>query len=669
MNNRSFCSPRLPASSFLRGVLLAAAILLLAGTARAGAPDWLRALTRESLPSYPADTSAVLLLDEQVTTISDNGEMKTVYRRAYKILRPKGRELGHVIVFFDTDTHLTYLKAWSIPPDGKEFEVKEKDAIETSFSGGSLYVDNRIKILQIPASEPGNIIGYEYEQRRRQPSLLQDLWGFQEEVPVRHARYVLQLPKSWEFKSTWMHYSGVEPRSVGDNDWAWELENIPAVETEPAMPPWRAVAGYLSLTFFGAKEGQREKSHGSWTDVGRWYAQLSGGRRQGTPEIKQKVAELTAGKNTLIEKLEALTAFAQRDIRYVSIQIGIGGYQPHAASDIFTNRYGDCKDKATLLSAMAHELGLESDYVLVNSSRGRVLADFPSMLNFNHVILAIHLPADTPVTTLYAAKVFEPHGLLLFFDPTDEITPLGYLPSPLQASKGLLVNERGGELIELPLLPPAVNRLLRNAKLTLTPNGKLSGEVQEIRWGAPGTNLRAQLLATQGPERRKVLEGFLSQFLSGITLLNVDVENLQDYGSNLVVRYSFTAESYAKTAGDLLLLRPRVLGTKSDDILETDKPRKYPVEFDEATLQSDIYTIVLPSSYKVDELPPPTDVDMGFAKYRSEIKVEGNVLNYSRTYQVKEVIVPTVKLDELKKFYRQVIADERNSAVLKRQTP
>jgi hypothetical protein len=669
MNNRSFCRLRLQTTSFLRCLLILAGALVLSGNARAGAPDWLRALTHETLPQYPADTAAVLLLDEQVTTISDSGEMKTVYRRAYKILRPKGRGLGTVIIYYDNETRITFLKAWSIPRDGKEFEVKEKDAVDFSSSGGSLYQDDRGKALEIPAAEPGNIIGYEYEQKRRRPSLLQDLWDFQDVIPVRRARYVLQLPKSWEYKSTWENYAGVEPHSVGDNDWVWEIENVPAVEPELSMPPWRAVAGHLSLTFFGATDGQREKSHGSWQDVGRWYSQLVAGRRQSTPEIQQKVAELTAGKDTLIEKLRALAAFAQRDIRYVSIQIGIGGYQPHAASDIFTNHYGDCKDKVTLLSAMVHELGLESNYVLVNASRGRVLADFPSMLNFNHVILAIHLPADTPVAILFAAKKYDPYGLLLFFDPTDDLTPLGYLPSSLQASKGLLVSGQGGELIDLPLLPPTVNRLMRSAKLSLAPNGKLSGEVQEIRWGAPGTYLRAQLLAAQGPERRKVMERFLSQFLSGINLVDVKVENLEDYDANLIVRYSFTAESYAKTAGDLMLLRPRVLGTKSDDILETDKPRKYPVEFEEATLQSDIYTITLPLGYKVDELPPPTDVDTGFAKYNSEIKVEGNALNYSRTYQVRDVIVPTARLEDLKKFYRKVIADERNSAILKRLAP
>ena len=99
------------------------------------------------------------------------------------------------------------------------------------------------------------------------------------------------------------------------------------------------------------------------------------------------------------------------------------------------------------------------------------------------------------------------------------------------------------------------------------------------------------------------------------------------------------------------------------------KERKYPVEFPDATLQSDIVEIALPSGYKVDELPPPVEIDTGIALYRSKVEMVGNVLHYSRIYQIKDVLVPTSRLDELRKFYRQVAADEHSSAVLKRAAP
>lgn len=666
MKNRWFSSRRKQLNTTKTVFLLAVLVVLfaLAPRAIAGAPDWLRAVSNSPLPAYPPDTEAVLLLDEQVVTIRDDGEMKILHRRAYKILRPEGRHHGLVVVFFDNETRLSSLKAWCIPAQGKEYEVKEKDAIESNAFSEALYQDTRTKILQIPAAEPGNVVGYEYEQKER-PYILQSTWWFQDVQPVRQARYVLQLPSGWEFKATWLNHPGREPQAMRENQWLWELADIPAVEREPAMPPAQAVEGRLILIYYPRDPALRQKSYDSWRAVGNLYGGLAAGRRAATPEIGQKVAELTSAAPTTLDKIRALAGFAQRDIRYVAIEIGIGSLQPHLAHEVFANRYGDCKDKATLLSTMLKEIGVESYYVLIHTRRGVVAPSYPPSLTFNHAILAIRLPEDVPNTGLFAVKSHERLGRLLFFDPTNRLVPLGYLPSSLQANFGLLVTEEGGELVELPLLPPSTSRLLRSAKLILSPLGTLSGEVHEIRWGKPAVDRRAQLLEAQGAERSKVLESFLAGFLGNFILTGAEVENLEKIDASLVLRYRFLAENYAKKTGNLLLLRPRVLGEKGDDLLER-KERKYPVEFADATLQSDVFEIALPPGYEVDELPPPVELDAGFASYRSKVDVSGNVLRYQRTYEIKEVIVPTKRLEELKSFYRKVAADERSSAVLRR---
>jgi len=136
----------------------------------------------------------------------------------------------------------------------------------------------------------------------------------------------------------------------------------------------------------------------------------------------------------------------------------------------------------------------------------------------------------------------------------------------------------------------------------------------------------------------------------------------------LVARYSFVAAGYAKSAGDLLLLRPRVLGSKAQDGLELEasKPRKYPVAYRVTTLQGDVVEIVLPDEYKVDELPAPLAIDTGIAQYGSRSEVTGNLLRYTRNYEIKKILVPADSVDQLKEFFRQITADERGSVVLKR---
>src|SRR5215469_16298994 len=123
--------------------ILPALVLFLGSTAVAGTPDGLRALAGQPMPKYPDKTSAVVLLDEQLTSVDHDGEIKTLYRRAYKILRPEGRKYGAVVVYFDQETRLTYLKGWAISLQGTEYEVKETDAAETSPFDEALYVDTR----------------------------------------------------------------------------------------------------------------------------------------------------------------------------------------------------------------------------------------------------------------------------------------------------------------------------------------------------------------------------------------------------------------------------------------------------------------------------------------------------------------------------------------------
>src|SRR5712692_5710952 len=124
---------------------------------------------------------------------------------------------------------------------------------------------------------------------------------------------------------------------------------------------------------------------------------------------------------------------------------------------------------------------------------------------------------------------------------SQEELPLGYLPATLQANYGLVVTDQGGELVQLPLLPPTTNRLTRVAKLSLSSTGTLSGEVQEVRWGEPAVSRRGELLEATGSERVKVLEGFLANSLGGFKLTRAEVDNLEKFDENLVLRYHFVA--------------------------------------------------------------------------------------------------------------------------------
>lgn len=673
MNNRSYCNRQEPVQAIdWRGarIVLGTALCLLSisGHARAGdAPAWMHAVASAPVPAHDEKTDAVLLYEERTVNVQSADKIKTQVRRVYKILRPTGRDYGIAGVSFNAHAKINGLRGWCIPAQGKDYEIKDKEAVEVALpkvEGSELISDVREKLLQIPAPDPGNIVGYEYEEDE-QPIVLQDIWEFQREIPVRETHYSLQLPPGWAYKALWINYPESKPNESG-TQLQWTVSDVKAIRREAEMPPLDGVSGQMVVSFF-PQGGASTRGFTTWPEMGTWYRNLVSGRRDASPEIKQQVSTLTASANNPLDKMKALAQFVQRDVRYVAIELGIGGFQPHAAPEVFQHRYGDCKDKATLLSSMLNEIGVESYYVLINTERGAVTPEMPANMGaFDHVVLAIKLPPNLSGSSVVATVQHPRLGSLLYFDPTNELTPFGEIGGYLQSNYGLLVAPDAGELVELPRQPSAMNSIERTGKLKLDLAGTLTGEINETRVGDRAWMERGRLRAvTKNSDRIKPIEDLLAGSLSIFHITHASIENLTQTDRPFGFHYSFEAQNYAKSAGGLLLIRPRVLGVKTSAILETKEPRKFPIEFEGPSRDTDTFEITIPDGYVVDDVPPPVDADYSFASYHSKTEVKGNLIQYNRTFEVKELSVPVARADELKKFYRTIAGDERNTAVLK----
>jgi hypothetical protein len=625
----------------------------------------MHAAANASLPTYDEKTDAVLLYAEDVTTVAADGKMKGLERRVYKILRPEGREYAVAYARVSNDQRVGSMRGWCIPKQGKDYEVKDKDVVERSAAAEwELASDRKLRILAIPAGDPGNVVGYEIEYQAR-PYVLEDEWGFQDKIPVREARYTLQMPSGWEYKAAWINHNKIEPNDLGGNQWQWIVRDVPEIRHERSMPPFEGLAGRMVVAFL-APGARQPNGFLTWDQMAKWQTGLANGKREATPEISKKVAEITAGKNTPQLKMQAIAQFIQNDIRYVAVEIGIGGWQPHAAGDVFAHRFGDCKDKVTLMSTMLKLTGIDSYYLFINTERGAVGPLTPPMRMFDHAILAIKLP-DEIKDSHYQAVINHPKvGRLLIFDPTDEKTPIGRLYGALQGSFAFLVEPEGGELIETPQLPTASNGILRTGKLTLDGQGTLHADIKETRNGDFATYERyVQKAVRSSKDQVKPIEQEVSYSIGMFQITSATMTALDITDVPFGYSYSFVAPAYAKHAGDLMVIRPRVMGMKSSNLLETKEPRQFPVIFEGPEKDTDNFEISLPAGYEVDDLPSPVDVDYSFGSYHSKTEASGSILKYTRTFEIKELTIPMDKMDDLRKFYRIIAGDERNTAVLK----
>ncbi len=220
-------------------------------------------------------------------------------------------------------------------------------------------------------------------------------------------------------------------------------------------------------------------------------------------------------------------------------------------------------------------------------------------------------------------------------------------------------------MIQLPVLSPDADTTERTAKFELDASGTLKGDVTLTRLGASSGRLRQSLSMESAKEQRKDMEQSLQRDFSAFTLDQETMKNVRELDAPVTVEYQVTAPSYAKSAGSLLLVRPRVVGDLARGL--SDQPRTVPISFEGLGVWRDNFEVKIPDGYAVDDVPDPTDLDVGFATYHSEVKAEGDVLHYQRQYVLKKLGLAPGDYAELRKLEAAIATDENSAAVLKKK--
>jgi hypothetical protein len=235
----------------------------------------------------------------------------------------------------------------------------------------------------------------------------------------------------------------------------------------------------------------------------------------------------------------------------------------------------------------------------------------------------------------------------------------------LQGGYGILVAGDDSQVIQLPMLAPEADTLERAASFALNADGTLQGTVTETRSGEAALALRRLYFEEGEKEQHEAIERRLQNDLTSFIIDSSSAQNAREINKSMVLQYSFTANGYAQSTGDLLLLRPRVVGRHARRY--NDKPRAYPIDLGATGTWRDRIDVVLPAGYTVDDVPASVNLDMGFASYRSEVKTDGGVLHYSREYVVRQLDLAPEKSADVSKLMAVINADENSSAVLKKK--
>ena len=269
----------------------------------------------------------------------------------------------------------------------------------------------------------------------------------------------------------------------------------------------------------------------SWDEVGQWFRSLAAPRAAVTPEIQAKADELSRGAKTDSDKIQAIYNFVSTKFRYIGVSLGIGRYQPHAAADVLTNDYGDCKDKHTLFAALLAAENIKAYPALINSAK-KVDPDFPSPEQFNHVITA--LPQE---------KGF------LFLDTTPEVAPLGFLLAGLRERRLSVIPDAGPvQLVQTPADPPFKSFFTFQADGALDDAGTFDGKMQMSVRGDQEILYRLAFRQAGQPQWKDVMQGIVATLGYGGKVQDVMVASPDKTDEPFKLSYTYERKEYGDWA-------------------------------------------------------------------------------------------------------------------------
>ena len=605
--------------------------------------------TAPSQEEYPNAGALILFCDEEARL---NPQKTAVFfeHLLIKILNERGKQdFSEIAISYDSTYEKVELEyARTIRPDGVVIPVGSRHIRDVSkYLNFPLYSNARARIISFPEITQNCIIEYKYRIYRNQLINEDDFilsYRLQESEPVIQANFkvVIPLNKILHYKILNSDYNkfqaNLEP-TIEENpkskEYLWKFRDIPAIIPEANMPADSKINSIILVSTFN-----------SWQEVYKWWWDLALDKIQADDAIKQKVAQLTHDKQTLLEKAKAIYNFCAEGIRYVAVEYGQAGYEPHKAVDIFFNKYGDCKDQAILLITMLRSIDLEAYPVLIGTDDYLDLEeDFPSV-NFNHCIACVRLDGD-----------------LIFLDPTCETCGFNNLPAADQKRRVFIFTDTGYKIETTPLYPAEHNYVKQTLSMKINPDETIEAERMVATKGMYDAVQRAWLKYSTADAISESLKQAIQGIVPCARLTKYDIQNLDSLNENIILNYSFLGREYWTKAGNLRIFPELALLDTSAVARET---RQYPLDLGLPAINETELEVILPRRFKLRYLPANFKKSSPWLDLSIEYHLKGNRLYFKQTTQIKKRYISLSEYLKFKAFLENISTQIRERLVFQR---
>ncbi|MEA2062634.1 MAG: transglutaminase domain-containing protein [Gemmatimonadota bacterium] len=656
MNNISFFKP----PNTLRLVVFA---LFLYPAARAGGED-----VKELIEKQVRKNGYYLEEVRRTWDIKAGGsQSESTYYFEYRVTNSQGwKKILPIMIPHSGESRVDRVKITVVEGSNKPKEYGRKKLLDSpAYPGFILYSDQRALVFFESFMAEQGTVTLSYRRKESRPVLSRSFL-VQSHVPIKKRSISIKAPKNWKIENSWRNGPPGGEIQHSPNVFLWIGAGIQPLLEEVYSPPAAELARQVVIKCQPPEKDPKIWAFSNWNDIGVWYQRLYLPRVSVTPEMEESALAAVQGAETPLEKIRRLYELVQERTRYVAIEIGIGGFQPHPAPQTFEKKYGDCKDMATLLCALLKSVGIDACLVLVRTQNaGRVLRDFPTPYQFNHAIA--YVPASQYLEQSLKAGPIP--GVLqdgIFLDPTSDMCPFGDLPMPDQDTWALVVSGAGGELKKIPSQWLQPDKTVRVTRIKLQANGHAACSVIERHYGWENQHVRYLLRSMDVYDRQKYWSQRLNEYFPRSKFSELKINNKEDISLPLEFRSQFSVRNFAQRSGSLMIF-PAMYWMIFKKNPFSEKTRVHPVLSGYRPVVIDTLHITLPGGYNVDALPGATGVSKQFGEFVLTFEVGNqNSVMVARSCRFSQAEIPCGQYEAFRGFIDTLIKKETESIVLKK---
>jgi len=589
-----------------------------------------------------ADTNAVGLADVRIERMYANGLSAVRVQQVLCIATEQGARdyASRSVQYSPASQQLRILHARVYKRNGRVLEGVEGRETGVADTAVAMYYDVRSREVRYPGLEKGDVVELDY---RIMPTTNSNPYGdyfaslvfFCHNLPQSVKRYVLIAPSDRKLNvvEARMAVRAAVTHDAGQTIYRWESRNVPALLNEPRGPAVTETAPYVHVSTFR-----------SWEEIGRWYADLVRPQFALDATLREVSARLTTKKMSEIEKINAVHQFVLRNTHYVALEFGIYSYKPYPVAQTYARRFGDCKDKASLMIALLRQAGIEANLALVRTRKlGEIDPRSTSIVVFDHAI--VYVPKWD-----------------LWLDGTAEYAGSRELPLADQGAMALVVGLNGSSTLRrIPNTEPEDNFTRRTVRARVTGGGtvEFAGTAYTRGEEAPGLRREYEI-----PERRRdFFRSSLAEVLPSVRVDDVRVDGANDLERDVHVDFRGTLDTFAGKS--VISLSPSWMKRFYVQTLAPVAIRQQDLLLPAPWITEEELRFELPAGASITSVPSDTNLATPFGSASIRYEKQGRELIVSTSVRFSKLRITPAEYGAFRQFCRDLERAFRQEAKVK----